>query len=345
MAGNDAQQTSSAISPNVGDWVATFVAQRKWVEQGIRERIPNGDRAARLAEADVALPDVDLPDFDALQRIADLLEAKLQEMLDVVLNNGDPDTGVRLPPDFDLGTNPESLREEVYRDERLWLFKGGIQEILYRFRDQGNALVMEERNRLLKSLSARVQQLEKVIVELNAHPVVAQALDADEVLRIDQTLEAVRAIPLCYSSILTSREAGVTPLLEDNYYQLQGQFTAACAQLCLQLYGNVSNLHLRDLLNLKALYILDVLPSDTPPASLKETERKHLERKRDLMLKRVMLLAKKESWPTWPILQLYRYDQRFGRLPAKEHHQQHEAAMSTAGIPSELRGIPVVAGW
>ncbi len=345
MAGDDAQQTLAAEGSEAGNWVTAFAVQRKLIEQGIRDRLSPRDRAFRLAEADGALPDAYLPDSDALQHIADLLEEKLQEMLRVVLSKGCPDLGVRLPPGFDFGSDLESLRDTVSRDERQWLFKGGIQEILYRFRDQGNALVMEERNRLLKSLSARVQQLEKVIAELNAHPVVAQALDADETLRIERTLEAARAIATRYSSILTSREAGVAPLLEDNYYQLQGQFTAACAQLCLQLYGNVSNLHLRDLLQLKALYVLDVLPSNDPPASLKETERKHLERKRDLMLKRVMLLAKKESWPTWPILQLYRYDQRFGRLPAKEHHQQHEAAMSTAGIPSELRGIPVVAGW
>lgn len=344
MAGDDAQQTPAAESSGVGDWVTAFTVQRKFIEQGIRDGLSIEDRAARLAEADTALPEVDLPDSDALQRIADQLEKKLREMLAVILRNGAPDIDVRLPPDFDFGLDPESLSEEVFRDERLWLFKGGIQEILYRFRDQGNALVTEERNRLLKSLSVRVQQLQNVITELNTHPVVAQALDVEDTVRIEQMLEAARTTASRYASILTSREVGVVSLLEDNYYQLQGQFTAACSQLCLQLYGNVSNTHLRDLLDLKGLYLLKVLPSESPQP-LTEKERKHLERKRDLMLKRVMLRAKKESWPTWPILQLYQYDQRFGRLPAKAHHQRHDSGIPSAGVAVDRHGIPVAGGW
>lgn len=344
MAGDDAQQTPAAERSGVGDWVTAFAVQRKLIEQGIRDRLSPRDRAVRLIEADAALPEVDLPDSDALQRIADQLEMKLQEMLAVALGNGAPDIDVRLPPNFDFGPAPELLGDEVFRDERLWLFKGGIQEILYRFRDQGNALVTEDRNRLLKSLSARVQQLQNVIAELNTHPVVAQALDVEDTLQIEQMLEAARTTVARYTSILTARESGVVSLLEDNYYQLQGQFTAACSQLCLQLYGNVSNTHLRDLLDLKGLYLLKVLPRESP-LSLTEKERKHLERKRDLMLKRVMSRAKKESWPTWPILQLYQYDQRFGRLPAKAHHQQHDSGMPSAGVAVDRHGIPVAGGW
>jgi hypothetical protein len=345
MADDGAPQMPATGNLGVGDWVTAFSAQRKRVEQGIRERLSTDDRAVRLADADAALPDVDLSDADSLQLIADLLEAKLQEMLAVILSNGDLDRGVRLPRDFTPGPDLDALCDELHRDERLWLFKGGVQEILYRFRDQGNALVLEERNRLLRSLSASVRRMKDVVSELNAHPVVAQAFETDEVARIEQTLEAAQAVASRYASVLTSREAGVAPLLEDNYYQLQGQFTAACAQLCLEIYGNVSNLHLCKLLDLKALYLLDVLPSDAPEMSLTEAERKHLERKRDWMLKRVMSRAKKESWPTWPILQLYNYDKRFGRLPPKTHHRQHDEGLTSAEMPTNRAGMPLAGGW
>lgn len=345
MAGDSTPQTPTTGSSGIGDWVKAFAVQRKWVKQGIRDGLSKDDRAARLAEADAALPDVELPDSDDLQRIADLLEDKLQEMLDVVLGNGDPDRRVRLPSDFDPGPAPQSLRDAQYKDERLWLFKGGIQEILYRFRDQGSALVMTERKRLLKALSARVQGLEQVIGELNAHPVVAQALEADDVRQIEQTLEAARTIATRYKSILTSPEEGVAPLLEANHYRLQGQFTAACAQLCLQLYGNVSNLHLRELLSLKALHIHDVRAWFAPTAPPTEAERKRLERKRDLMLTRVMSRAKKESWPTWPILQLYNYDTRFGRLRTKVRAQRDDDGQSSVETPTDRAGVPLAGGW
>jgi len=345
MANAAAQQTPVTGNSDVSEWLKAFAVQRKGIEQGIRERLCSDDRTARLAEADAALPELESPDADQLQRIADLLEDKLREMLEVVLRNGDPDRGIRLPPDFDPGTDPESLRDQVSVDERLWLFKGGIQEILYRFRNQGEALILEERDRLLNALSSSVQKMANAIGKLNAHPVVVQALDAEETLRVEQTLEASRALAARYKTVLTSHEEGVTPLLEDNYYKLQGQFTAACAQLCLQLYGNVSNLHLRELLSLKAMDVLNILPCDAPPVSLTESERKHLERKRDLMLKRVMARAKKESWPTWPILQLYNYDQRFGRRPPKARHRQHDEGLSSADMPTDRSGNPLVGGW
>ncbi|WP_374490706.1 hypothetical protein [Zoogloea sp.] len=343
----DSAQQARAGSPDEGQWVMAFEAQRKRIEQGIRECLPSADRAFRLEEADNLLPDVDSPDSEPLQGIADQLEEKLQEMMVVIRRGGDPSKGVRLPANFDRGDALEALRAPVAWDERLWLFKGGVRTILYRFRDQGRALVLEERNRLLQALSAGVRRMDKAIGELSAHPVVSQALDAADTQRIEQTREAARALVSRYETLLCSRDEGVTPLLEDNYYQLQGQFTAACAQLCLQLYGNVSNQHLRDLLSLKSIHWLDVMPgaSASAPAPLSEAERKHLERKRLLMLKRVLSRAKRETWPTWPILQLYNYDQRFGRRPPRSQEDKHDAGVASAGMPTDGSGNPLVGGW
>ncbi|WP_374486533.1 hypothetical protein [Zoogloea sp.] len=348
MSMDSAQQTPTAEHTDESEWVKVFVAQRKRIEQGIRERLPSADRARRLEEADNLLPVGDSTDSEPLHGIADRLEEKLQEMIAVVHRGGDPRKGVRLPPNFDRGDAPEAhleaLLAEVSRDERLWLFTGGVREILYRFRDQGTALVLEERNRLLKALSVSVRRMETAIGELNAHPVVAQALDAADCQRIEQTREATLALVSRYETLLRSREDGVASLLEDNDYQLQGQFIAACAQLCLQLYGNVSNQHLRDLLSLKAIYWLSVTPANSAPDHLSEAERKHLERKRNLILRRAVSRAKKELWPTWPILQLYNYDPRFGRLPARATESTHDEGGASFEMPTDRSGTPL-AGW
>lgn len=330
----------------VAEWISAFIVQRKEIERGIRANLSVRERETRLVDADAALPEIELPDSDGLQRVADRLEEKLQEMVGVILSGGAPNLDVRLPSNFELGPGVETLREEIFRDERLWLFKGGIQEILYRFRDQGRALILEERDKLLGRLSASVLRMQEAVTQLNDHPVVAQALDASEMLDVEQTLSAARALVGRYEAILNSRETGVASLLENNYYQLQGQFIAACTQLCLQLYGNVSNAHLRELLDLKSVRLPPIIdPRGSCPAAEAEAQRKHLERKRDLVLRRVMTRAKKEKWPTWPILQLYKYDPRFGRARPREIHQTHNAGLESACTPTDRSGTPLAGGW
>ncbi len=334
---------------DVGAWVEAFVAQRKMIEQGIRDRLPSDERAARLEDADSALPDVELPDSDALQRVADLLEDKLREMHGVVIGGGDAVHGVRLPPAFEPGPDLRTLLEKGRQDERLWLFKGGIQEVLYRFRDQGKAFVCEERDRLLTRLSSSVHQLEKVVATLEAHPVVAQAFGTDDGQRTAAALEAARAMASRYADMLTSLEEGVVSLLEKNYYRLESQFTASCALVCLQLYGNVSNAHLHDLLLLKSVHGLAHTAGQATAESTarddREATRKRLERKRDAMLKRVMGRAKKESWPTWPILQLYHYDARFGRKPPRKSDPPQDEGLTGATAPTDRHGNPLLGGF
>lgn len=345
MPDNDPLQVAEAKSSKVSDWITTFAEQRKLIEQGIRDRLPTKIRIVRLNEADSALPQVELPDSDGLQRIADQLERKLQEMLDVVLSGGSSDIGVRLPPNFAPVHDTEALREPICVDERMWLFKGGVQEILYRFRDQGWSLILEERDKLLGRLSAGVLRIQLAVKQLNDHPVVAQALDVSEVVSIEQTLSSVRALVDRYKVILTSRDEGVASLLENNYYQLQGQFIASCAQLCLQLYGNVSHAHLGELLDLKSAHLPIVDVGESSPAAAAEAQRKRLERKRNLVLRRVMIRAQKEKWPTWPILQLYKYDPRFGRARPREIHQSHDEGFDSKSMPTDRSGNPLAGGW
>lgn len=345
MVSNIERPTPNTTEPDIGAWIGIFDVQRRNIEQGIRDRLSLDVRAARLADADAELPEVENRDADDIQRIADQLEAKLQEVRSIALGRSEPVREVRLPPEFNPGATLEELGDERCQDERLWLFKGGIQEILYQYRDEGQALILEERDRLLGALSKSVTRMESVIGELHRYPVVAQAFDANDFWRIEQTLGAARELAARFKEVLTTPDAGVSLLLENNYYRLQGQFTAACAYLCLQLYGNVSNDHLLDLLKLKSVDWLNVTPAETSPLTLPENERKHLERKRDSMLRRVILRAEKESWPTWPILQIYNYNRRFGRRRPAERSKRNEEGLPSAEMPTNRAGIPLTGGW
>lgn len=263
------------------------------------------------------MPDEGSDDVVELEAIATKLEVKLDEMLTVLLGRAaGPLSKVRLPPALEVADDLELLRHPTCQDERRWLFVGRMLEILDQYRGHGRSLVLEQRKRLLDRLEAGVKTVTSTVQKLDSYLVVEQAFDLDQRAQVAQMLESVRQLQELYSSTLQSRgDGGLEAVLEDNYYTLKGQFLLACAKLAFQLYGQVAKDHLEDLLALKSVYILQVPGTKPEEDQTEEAKRKYLERVMQRALTQVHGRAQRESWPVLPVLQLYKYDSRFGRTP------------------------------
>lgn len=303
-------------------WLEAFKAQRTIIEQGIRDRLPLAERTARLLQAEAALPEEDLEDMRHLITVAKLLEEKLTEMLDVAKGKArDALTTTRLPPNFKVEPSLGDLRSDTSVNERRWLFIGGMQEILHHYRDSGRVLILEERDRLLKQLSSNIHHLHAALDQLDSHLVVALATSESDRLRIAQFRALAPEIHTRYQSVLgATPETGLQALLENSANRFRVQFLATSAQLCLRLYGNVSIFHLRELWLLKSMYPL--LPPEADPATflenLDDAQRQRFQRSINGALHRLCKQTENDASPIWSILQIYRYNPRFGRSFAKK---------------------------
>jgi len=92
----------------------------------------------------------------------------------------------------------------------------------------------------------------------------------------------------------------------------------ACSLLSLRLYGQITTDALERLLALKSVSYLDRSSDDYHLGEVPESERKHNERNRVRAVATLMSSANRSKWPIWPILQLYRYNERYGRRSAVE---------------------------
>lgn len=316
--------SSADLTPwqaQVNQWIAAFRVQRVAIERGIRENQPLDVRSDALIAANRALPDEAFDDVVELEAIADRLEGKLKEMARAILH-----AEVKLPgalSDVQEKCDLTLLQNDVCRDERRWLFVGGMVEILFQYRDRGQALVLGKRDQLLKRLAASADGISRIIRRLDGYLVIEQAIDVEQREEISRMLDSVGRVHAIYDHALrTGGDAGIEAVLEDNYEKLKGQFLLACAQLSLQLYGNVSIALLEDLHTLKSFHIF-IAPGVGPEwTNSADADRKYFERSMKRALARVYEQARKESWPTWPIVELYQYNLRFGRKAPRAHQKK-----------------------
>ena len=131
--------------------------------------------------------------------------------------------------------------------------------------------------------------------------------------RCDRETAASSPISALYRDTLHSRDDdGLEAVLEKNYHTIKAQFLNVCAKLALQLYGHVSKEHFESLLNLKALYVLQVPGTPhRPDRDSADAERKYLDRALRRALTQISGTAQRERWPVLPVLQLYQYNGRF----------------------------------
>lgn len=321
-------------------WLQAFRTQRDLVEHGIRQGLPLEARRQALRNAKLALPEVDLNDLTGLEAVADSLERKLGEMLDVILGRATgPLADVRLPRDFEAIPNMSHLSHPTYGEERQWLFIGSAQEILYEYRDRGRAFVLNERNLRLKDLSAGVKKMAGAIEALNSHLVVEQAFDLAERQEIAQTIDTAQRIKMMYESALRSGgDDSIEAVLENNANVFKAQFTLSCAKLALRLYGHVAKAHLQDLLSLKSIYVLQVPLVGDDLSRQEDAERKYLERSMERAMTGIYKRARQGAWPVWPLLQLYKYDTRFGCTPPKKRPGVLDEGLSSAPPPETRTG-------
>jgi len=313
-------------------WIKTFRAQRRVIERGIRKPLSKyirpvdpkvtrrNERLAALEIAEEATGVIDaLEEKEAeegaevtkdellatrkeLRKVADKLEEKLVEMANAII-----DAKIQLPKTLTDSLHiPDviDLMEEGRNEERSWLFIGGMVEILFKYRNQGAALVLNELDKLLKRLDSSAKGIIAIIGELDDHLVIEQSIDIDQREQISKFLNAVHQTRKIYN------ENNIRPFLENNPLQLRSQFLLACAQLSLQLYGNVSIKHLTDLYEMKCIYKFNVAGAFGVSMPLADDEYKYFERKLNMVLDRVYNNVRRESWP---ILHLYKHNKRFGR--------------------------------
>jgi hypothetical protein len=317
-------------------WLQAFRVQCAAVEKAMHEKRSLFEREEILYNAQAAMPDEAFDDVLELEKIANLLDDKFDEMLSVLLKRA---TGllsnISLPPKLEIPVDLELLRNPICRVERRWLFVGRMLEILDQYRGRGHALVLEQRNRLLKNLVTGVKTVTSTVQKLDSYLVVEQAFDLGQREQITQLLATLGQLPGLYQETLQSRGAGgLTAVLEKNAYTLKGQFLLACAKLSFQLYGHVAIEHLEALLTLKSLYILQV-PGTTPdPDSNVDTEYKYLDRIMQRALAQVTGRAQRESWVVLPVLHLYKYNTRFGRMPARQRVGQDDHSSAHGALTS-----------
>lgn len=322
-------------------WLQAFTAQRKVVEQGIHDRLPLAERTRRLRQAEAALPEEGVEDIRHLCAIADLLEDKLIEMLNVALGRA---TGTlaetHLPPGFQPKQEWEALRHPTCREERRWLFVGGMQEILHHYRDSGLALVAKERKSLLNRLSSDTKRVLLDLNRLDSHLVVSLGLSDADRAQITQFRTAALVVNTLYTAALGSDAGGVNDLLENSNNRFRVQYLATSAQLCLKLYGNVSIFHFRQLWLLKSMYPL--LPPEADPAifleGLDDSERQRFQRSVAGSINRLSKQAAGDALSIWPILQIYRSDARFGRAFAKKRVTTRQEGLASVAPPTDASG-------
>lgn len=337
---------TDADSAQRAHWLEAFAVQRRIVEQGICDGISLAERATRLHQAEAALPVEALEDMQHLHAIAALLDDKLIEMLDVAQRRAPATLSeTRLPPKLQPDPAWDVLRMPICREERRWLFVGGMQEILHHYRDSGRVLVMEEREKLLNQLSSRITHLLATLDQLDSHLVVALGLSDAERGQIAQFRAQARDVNALYATALGG-ELGIHSLLENSFNRYRVQFLATTAQLCLRLYGNVSIPHLRELWLLKSMYPL--LPPEVDPASLlaslPDAERQRFQRSIDGALRRLCQQAERDALPIWPILQVYRYNPRFGRKSVTQREAIADTGLASMSPPSDNHGISTIPG-
>jgi hypothetical protein len=329
-------------------WLDVFSAQRKIIVQGIIDGLPLSERAKRLRIAEASLPDVALEDLPHLDVIAGLLDDKMIEMLEVIQKRAKrPLSQTRLPADLEPNPEWDSLNHDTCRLERRWLFVGGMQEILFHYRDSARVLILDEIKKLLSQLSTSMAKTLAVLDQLDSHLVVSLVVsDLDRAL-VNKFRELTPEINTLYKNALgQTRDTGLQALLENSLNRYRIQFLATTAQLCLKIYGNVSIYHLRELWLLKSMYPL-LQPATDPEGFIKnlaDDEHKALQRSIDGSLNRLCKQAERDSLAIWPILRLYRYNPKFGRRLTKPPKDDDTEGFASIQPPSDGYGASIIRG-
>lgn len=296
-------------------WLLVFQQHRGLVETAIFEGRPLEERRRIIHTAQAEMPEISSTDLDELDSLAVTLDNKLGEMCSVVLGTAEGATSrIQLPPQLKIPEHLPRLMQTTCREERRWLFAGRMLEILDQYRDDGRYLVLKERDRLLSKLQSGITKVASAVAELNSYLLVEHAFDLEQRAQITQYLERGNQLSVLYKETLQSSGAGgIEAVLEDNYYTLKAQFLLTCAKLVFQLYGHASREHLEALLALKSLYVFQVPGTAPEEAQSADSASKYLNRIISRALDQVRDRARREDWPVRPILELYRYDARFGR--------------------------------
>ena len=312
-------------------WILAFKTEKTRIQTGIRQRKPESDRASVLNNAIAALSAFQIEQADSFSAVLTMLEDKLSEMLSVLSGSAKGQLrAIALPDDLVIDEDAFKLSRKLPIAERSFLFEGGMREILFEYRDHGNALVAGERTRLYKNLRTAVDQVATVVRDLNSHLVLQQFLDEDQHQRIQQMLATGQELQNLYGHALQSDD-GIKSLLQANGFEIRTQFTVASAKLCLQLFGHVSPDILKALLQLKSVDYLHRWDSNHVEPLAMDAERKRLDRDIKSALKGMTQRALRENWPVLPVLQLYDHKPEYGRAPALA-----VASLRDEGLPSQV---------
>lgn len=344
--GSITELPKSESSQLTEDYIAAFKPWQVKIETGVLARDSVENRIARLRNAERALADLELAleRDETLVAIANLLESKLDEMLDGISGDWRQGKERGLPPVLNplqtevqqqklVSDNVLFLRRNVSRDERRFLFLGLMTSLLHEYRNDGQSLVLTGRARLLRRLSRAATILVSAVEALNRYPVVENALTTPHRATVKSAIDHCGALPGIYGDLLSlDVQDSLSPVLENNYFQLRSQYTVACTNICLRLYGHASLNILRELIGIKSVAYMNTLVefnteigiasvnagvSDADIAAAlreKEAERQRITDQRKGALNRALKRALTENWPTLPVLQLYKYDERYGHV-------------------------------
>ncbi len=228
----------------------------------------------------------------------------------------------------------ELLRQEYLSEERAFLFKGLIREVVHEYRDEGRALVAAKRNELVENLEKGLEATEKAVRDFNSYLLIRQELEHESTECISAIYEATDKLQSLYNSLVF--DDNFKSLLQDNKFPFRTQYVVACAKICLKLYGNVSPEILKLLLSLKSMDYMNRWDIGQIDDGTREAERKRLDREIDHALPGMRECAKKGNWPTLPLLELFLHNTKYGCKPVKERRGRAEQGLASASCTSDL---------
>lgn len=313
-------------------WLSAFRRERKNLE-GLSKKGAEPDiRKAALRKATDDLSKLTLitiqSEDKALSIAIDLLEQKLNEMISVLRGQKHSLIDRECLPAhlIDVG-GIDLLRQNYLAEERAFLFKGLIREVVHEYRDEGKALVAAERNKLVANLKKGLDATEEAVRDFNSYLLIRQELADETIECISAMYEAMEKLEGIYNSI--AFDDNFESLLQANRFQLRNQYVVACAKICLQLYGNVSPEILKLLLSLKSMDYMNRWDMGRIDDDTREAERKRLEREIKNSLPRMRERAKRGNWPTLPLLELFLHNPKYGCKPVKVPRSRLERGLAS----------------
>ncbi len=298
-------------------YIDEFLTWKRKVEDGIRNIEPELVQTETLKQAENSLYDLDNdldPDLNDIQII---LEEKLDEIIEAINGKWCSGNARKLPPELNppnkrYSDSITTLHRKISRRQRNFLFIGMMREILHQYRDEGLALIVERRNVLLEKLESAAETFGGVIRSTQRHIVIDQYLSPTDRQQIEKALSQNASVARIFRTIATERgDIGVAAMLENNGQQLRTQYVAACAHVCLRLYGHVTPDILHRLLGLKSSHYLERWAPGGLHGRERAADQKQMSRLRGSALKRALKQAEQESWLSLPILKFYAYDPHF----------------------------------